>query len=184
MFILIFLPCTACDDGKYGDGCQPCGQCTTGDVCDKVTGVCSGGCNPGYKGDYCGKNNAGKPGNQMLIVSNVQDMSKGYLPSDHDVIWTLKTSIIITVGVIVLLTLVLPEPYICASKLISDQIDSTVTQVAKMFCGRRLVRGPPSITKGGGRGWSFRTGQIISPPVCNILFISHSASSKIFISLS
>ncbi|WAQ98172.1 MEGF6-like protein, partial [Mya arenaria] len=49
------LPCTACDDGTYGSGCEErCGKCADGGACDKVTGTCPpGGCEAGWTGDMC-----------------------------------------------------------------------------------------------------------------------------------
>ena len=56
-------------------------------------------------------------------------------------------------------------------------------------CGHQLLNTPNNNTKGvtiqlleGGEGDLDQL--FISPPVCNILFISHTASSKIFIKLS
>ncbi|XP_046566835.1 low-density lipoprotein receptor-related protein 4-like isoform X2 [Haliotis rubra] len=40
-----------CTDGHYGHKCEPCGHCAY--ICEKTTGLCYGGCSPGYKGDNC-----------------------------------------------------------------------------------------------------------------------------------
>ena len=40
----------ACSDGSYGLGCMSaCGNCSPGDVCDKVNGACPHGCQPGFR---------------------------------------------------------------------------------------------------------------------------------------
>ena len=50
---------TACFLGKYGVNCvTDCGHCSAdGESCDGVTGICPGGCEPGYKGDMCDTGN-------------------------------------------------------------------------------------------------------------------------------
>ncbi|XP_048256236.1 multiple epidermal growth factor-like domains protein 10 [Haliotis rufescens] len=40
-----------CPDGQYGNTCDPCGHCAY--ICEKTTGLCYGGCSPGYTGDKC-----------------------------------------------------------------------------------------------------------------------------------
>lgn len=43
---------TVCDGGTYGPDCSQ--QCFCRDaVCDKVTGLCPGGCQEGYSGPNC-----------------------------------------------------------------------------------------------------------------------------------
>lgn len=50
-FSLQFLEC---DDGTFGKFCSNiCGHCQEGDTCDKETGACPYGCQPGYEGIYC-----------------------------------------------------------------------------------------------------------------------------------
>lgn len=46
-----------CDDGTYGYSCvNNCsGHCLNGSSCNKHTGVCDRGCNPGYVSDDCSK---------------------------------------------------------------------------------------------------------------------------------
>lgn len=45
-----------CDDGKFGTDCRiVCGHCHQGQPCDKETGACLHGCEPGYDGIYCNK---------------------------------------------------------------------------------------------------------------------------------
>ncbi|XP_046370706.2 prolow-density lipoprotein receptor-related protein 1-like isoform X2 [Haliotis rufescens] len=46
---------TGCADGRYGAGCtSECGLCTGGmSLCEKTTGSCLAGCEPGYKGNFC-----------------------------------------------------------------------------------------------------------------------------------
>ena len=47
LFLVSVFP--ACSDGSYGLDCMStCGNCSQGDVCDKVNGVCPGGCQPGF----------------------------------------------------------------------------------------------------------------------------------------
>lgn len=43
-----------CENGFYGKEClQTCGKCMFGDICDKVTGICMSGCDPGYQDAQC-----------------------------------------------------------------------------------------------------------------------------------
>lgn len=45
-----------CDDGTFGTNCRIlCGHCHKGQSCDKETGACPRGCEPGYEGIYCNK---------------------------------------------------------------------------------------------------------------------------------
>lgn len=46
-----------CDDGTYGYDCiNNCsGHCLNDFPCNKKTGHCDGGCNPGYTNNYCSK---------------------------------------------------------------------------------------------------------------------------------
>lgn len=48
---------TECIDGTYGYKCvHNCsGQCVNNSPCDKQTGHCGRGCNPGYTDSYCSK---------------------------------------------------------------------------------------------------------------------------------
>ena len=50
---------SACDDGKFGLNCSnTCSSfCFNDTVCDRVTGHCDEGCDPGYTNLHC---NAGK----------------------------------------------------------------------------------------------------------------------------
>ena len=45
----------ACDDGYFGDMCtQKCSKnCNQAGICNKTTGVCQDGCQPGWMGDFC-----------------------------------------------------------------------------------------------------------------------------------
>lgn len=46
--------CSECDGHTYGNNCQEdCGICRNREECDIVTGVCSNGCDTGYRGDNC-----------------------------------------------------------------------------------------------------------------------------------
>lgn len=44
-----------CDAGFYGVNCSSScsGNCEDGDPCNKVTGHCDSGCQPGYRNDKC-----------------------------------------------------------------------------------------------------------------------------------
>ncbi|XP_046328686.2 uncharacterized protein LOC124112569 [Haliotis rufescens] len=43
-----------CSDGRYGSGCTiSCGHCENNASCNKVTGACEGGCEPGWMGSTC-----------------------------------------------------------------------------------------------------------------------------------
>uniref|UniRef100_T1IXJ0 Tyrosine-protein kinase receptor n=1 Tax=Strigamia maritima TaxID=126957 RepID=T1IXJ0_STRMM len=43
-----------CQSGHYGAGCsQVCGSCSGGSPCDRFSGICSRGCEPGWKGPRC-----------------------------------------------------------------------------------------------------------------------------------
>ncbi|XP_067666689.1 low-density lipoprotein receptor-related protein 6-like [Haliotis asinina] len=46
---------TDCADGRYGAGCTSvCGRCAGGmTLCEKTTGSCLAGCDPGYTGNFC-----------------------------------------------------------------------------------------------------------------------------------
>lgn len=45
---------TGCRDGYYGSSCTtPCGKCTTGDVCNDVTGNCPSDCQAGWQQPMC-----------------------------------------------------------------------------------------------------------------------------------
>lgn len=51
VFILI-----ECYDGTFGTNCSvTCGHCHKGQSCNKKTGACPKGCDPGYVGIYCNK---------------------------------------------------------------------------------------------------------------------------------
>ena len=45
----------ACEDGYFGDMCtQKCSEnCNQAGICNKTTGVCLDGCQPGWMGDFC-----------------------------------------------------------------------------------------------------------------------------------
>lgn len=48
-----------CDGNKYGLGCENrCGNCSTGEQCHHVNGVCKNGCDVGVYGDKCYKGNS------------------------------------------------------------------------------------------------------------------------------
>ena len=52
IFMLIFSK--ACDQGKYGNGCNNlCGHCLDQDNCYHTNGTCMTGCKPGYHGALC-----------------------------------------------------------------------------------------------------------------------------------
>ncbi|XP_052263765.1 uncharacterized protein LOC127866938 isoform X2 [Dreissena polymorpha] len=42
-----------CDDGTFGMTCQPCGRCRMSAICNKTTGFCQNGCEPGWALDDC-----------------------------------------------------------------------------------------------------------------------------------
>jgi hypothetical protein len=43
-----------CDSGEYGAGCkQKCGRCTNMSDCNRYTGECPHGCEPGYYPPFC-----------------------------------------------------------------------------------------------------------------------------------
>ena len=44
----------ACESGKHDENCvEDCGNCKSGDVCDRVTGHCPDGCQAGWWTDMC-----------------------------------------------------------------------------------------------------------------------------------
>lgn len=53
MFLYIQI-IVECDGNKYGQDCrQTCGNCTDGEQCDHVNGICKNGCDAGMMGDTC-----------------------------------------------------------------------------------------------------------------------------------
>lgn len=45
-----------CDAGYYGKNCTKlCGHCIESKKCHHVSGICSKGCEPGYRGNTCEK---------------------------------------------------------------------------------------------------------------------------------
>ena len=51
-YLLFYL---VCEDGTYGSNCvQNCsGNCLNDSLCNKETGHCEAGCNPGYTNALC-----------------------------------------------------------------------------------------------------------------------------------
>lgn len=51
------FPIIVCDDGTYGYDCMNncSGHCLNNFLCNKQTGHCEQGCNPGYTGNDCSK---------------------------------------------------------------------------------------------------------------------------------
>ncbi|XP_052270483.1 uncharacterized protein LOC127871517 isoform X7 [Dreissena polymorpha] len=43
-----------CNNGTFGERCQPCGHCQTGTTCNQ-NGHCTSGCEPGWEPDLCNK---------------------------------------------------------------------------------------------------------------------------------
>ena len=54
MHIIFSFVSSDCDSGEYGAGCkQKCGHCSNLSDCDKYTGECPHGCDPGYYPPFC-----------------------------------------------------------------------------------------------------------------------------------
>ena len=55
IFTVVYYILTECSPGLYGENCQGfCSpNCRKTGVCDRVTGHCEGGCQPGWKGKIC-----------------------------------------------------------------------------------------------------------------------------------
>lgn len=46
--------CLACSDGYYGEHCDTrCGHCLNNATCHHISGACTQGCEPGYRGQKC-----------------------------------------------------------------------------------------------------------------------------------
>lgn len=60
----------ACNDGTFGHGCiNNCsGQCVDDSVCNKQTGQCDMGCNPGYKNTFCNESTYTEIENILLVI--------------------------------------------------------------------------------------------------------------------
>lgn len=56
-FCLFFLT-IECSVGHFGKSCNnSCGHYVNSSICDHITGVCFGGCGPGYKEPTCDSGN-------------------------------------------------------------------------------------------------------------------------------
>lgn len=67
IYFFILITVTECDDGTYGYNCvNNCSRhCLNDYLCDKQTGHCDGGCDPGYTNSDCNK---GKTTNQSMYT--------------------------------------------------------------------------------------------------------------------
>ena len=55
-----FASASGCSAGQYGSECQQlCGQCKGSSACNRLTGVCPDGCDPGWTTLYCNNSKGG-----------------------------------------------------------------------------------------------------------------------------
>lgn len=64
-----FVLSLECSAGYFGKSCNnSCGHCVNSSMCDHVTGVCFGGCGPGYKEPTC---DSGNTSYNMIYKNNI-----------------------------------------------------------------------------------------------------------------
>lgn len=73
MLIIYHIRFTECDDGTYGYSCvNYCsGHCLNDSPCNKQTGLCDRGCNPGYTNGNCSKSKFTNEDINMYVTGDV-----------------------------------------------------------------------------------------------------------------
>ena len=88
----VILP-AGCEPYTYGPGCVfDCGHCRLQKTCNAVTGLCAGGCMPGWRGDRCDQ------GESLRGQGGRQGRKDGFVYSNHKLMNELTDSCVCAIG--------------------------------------------------------------------------------------